>query len=255
MSDETLNQEAVVAAPELEATAASNDASNQSPGEAESQEPRTFTQEELDRIVSERVAKAERKARREMVQAAEAAQRQAMTRPPDPTQYDGDVEAYAEDLAEFKAEQKIAEREQQKKQETVTTSYYEREDDARLRYPDFESVVYDKDLEITAPMYEVIVESEIGPEIAYHLGKNPGEAARIAALAPLAQAREIGKLEVKLSANPSAKKVSSAPEPIRPISGSRNSVPSYSTSDPRSIKMDPSEWIEKRNAEIAAKYR
>jgi hypothetical protein len=86
----------------------------------------------------------------------------------------------------------------------------------------------------------------VGPEILYHLGQNPAEAKRIAQLSPLSQAKEIGKLEDKLSSNPPAKKTSSAPAPISPVNGKGTSTPTYDTTDPRSIQsMDTSTWIAK----------
>jgi hypothetical protein len=66
---------------------------------------------------------------------------------------------------------------------------------------------------ITAEMAETIKESELGPAIAYHLGKNPDVAASIAQLTPLQQARELGRLEAKLAEKPKPPQVSGAPPP------------------------------------------
>ena len=97
---------------------------------------------------------------------------------------------------------------------------------------------------ITDVMAETIQSSEIGPEIAYWLGQNPKEADRISRLTPLLQAREIGKVEVRLSAEPPAKKTSSAPAPINPVTSRTTTNPSYDTTDPRAVKsMSTSEWI------------
>jgi hypothetical protein len=95
-------------------------------------------------------------------------------------------------------------------------------------------------------MAETIQASDIGPDIAYYLGSNPKEAARIAALkSPILQAKEIGKIEAKMASEPVLRKTTSAPPPIAPISGRGSGAPSYDTTDPRSIKnMTTSEWIE-----------
>lgn len=96
---------------------------------------------------------------------------------------------------------------------------------------DFAEVAQNPDLPVTREMGEAIVESEIGPKILYHLGKNPDEAARIAKLSPVAQVREIGKLEAKLEAaaappansatsQPKTQTVSKAPAPHKPVGGS-----------------------------------
>ncbi len=69
MSDSSFNPSdaAVEAAPEVESTAVSADANSGTPTEeGEPPEPRTFTQEEVNRIAAKEAAKAERKLRREM---------------------------------------------------------------------------------------------------------------------------------------------------------------------------------------------
>jgi hypothetical protein len=72
-------------------------------------------------------------------------------------------------------------------------------------------------------MAEVINSSPVSHELAYHLAKNTDESRRIAALPPLAAARELGRLEAKLTSGPTAKpRISTnAPEPIRPIAGDK----------------------------------
>jgi hypothetical protein len=94
-------------------------------------------------------------------------------------------------------------------------------------------------------MAQAIQYSEIGPDLAYHLGANPKEAERISRLPPILQAKEIGKLEAKLATNPPVKKTTSAPTPISPITARSTGSPAYDTTDPRSIKtMSTSDWIE-----------
>lgn len=251
-TDNTLNNPAAATAPASEATAAPETVETQTPGEAET--PKTFTQEELDKIVAKEKAKAERKLRRELMQAQE--QNQAPTAPPKREQF-STPEDYAEALADFKVQQKMAEREQQKQQRESKSAFEEREDEARSKYPDYKQVAYSDDVRITPEMADAIFSSDVGPEIAYWLGKNIDESYRISKLSPLAQAREIGKIEASLNtANPPAKKPSSAPEPIKPLGGSRAASQSYPTTDPRSAKtMSASEWIDAENARQMKKLR
>jgi hypothetical protein len=251
MSEEVQN-EAVVAAPESGVTAVP-DAVENTP---EEQEPKTFTQEELDRIIAAEKAKVERKVRRELNEALQEQRQQSPAEPPQPGQYNS-AEDYAEALAEYKVEQKLAEREVQQQRKQAESTYAEREEEARAKYDDFQDVVYSPDLRITNEMAEVIKVSEIGPELAYHLGTNPKEAERISRLSPLSQARELGKIEASLTATnpPVGKKASSAPEPIRPV-GNRSNTPKYDVTDPRSVKtMSDAEWIAARNQQVASKYR
>jgi hypothetical protein len=154
-------------------------------------------------------------------------------------------DAYAEALAVKKAEELIANRERQQEQARLLDAYHDREEEARNKYDDFEQVAYNPTVRITETMAQTIQSSEVGPDVAYYLGSNPKEADRISRLAPLLQAREIGKIEVKLSDNPPVKKSTSAPAPISPVSARASSNPSYDTTDPRSVKsMSTSEWIE-----------
>ena len=104
-------------------------------------------------------------------------------------------------------------------------------------------------------MAETIQYSDLGPDLAYWLGSNPKEAERIARLSPILQAREIGKIEVRLSDNPPVKKTTSAPTPISPVTARSSGSPSHDTTDPRSIKtMSTSEWIEAERNRQVRKY-
>jgi hypothetical protein len=94
-------------------------------------------------------------------------------------------------------------------------------------------------------MAATIQESDMGPDIAYYLGKNTAEADRIARLSPFLQAKELGKLEAKLAATVTPPKPSAAPAPISPIKAPASSASFVDTTDPRSAeKMTTSEWIE-----------
>jgi hypothetical protein len=70
------------------------------------------------------------------------------------------------------------------------------------------------------------------------------------------QAREIGKIEAKLGDNPPAKKTSTAPAPIAPVTARTSTgTPAYDTTDPRSVKaMSTSDWIEAERLRQIKKY-
>jgi hypothetical protein len=85
--------------------------------------------------------------------------------------------------------------------------------------------------------------------LAYYLGSNPKDAERISRMSPLAQAKEIGKIEAKLASDPPVKRTTSAPAPISPVTARSSGAPAYDTTDPRSIKtMSDSQWIEAERA-------
>ncbi|CAB4126792.1 hypothetical protein UFOVP254_36 [uncultured Caudovirales phage] len=124
-------------------------------------------------------------------------------------------------------------------------AYHDKEEEARTKYDDFEQVAYNPNLRITNVMAETIQASDVGPDVAYYLGSNPKEADRISRLSPYLQAKEIGRIEAKLSSEPPPKKTSSAPSPISPVTARTTGSPTYDTTDPRSVKtMTASQWIE-----------
>ena len=233
-----------VPAPEPEATAAPEpEVVAQEAQQPEEKPAKTFTQEELDALVGKRLARERRKWEREQaVKAPQAAKADESAPLPERSE---DPEAYAEALAERKAAELLARREAERQQLELLEAYHEKEEVAREKYDDFEQVAYNPALRITNVMAETIQASEIGPELAYYLGSNPKEAERIARLSPYLQAKEIGKIEVKLADNPPVKKTTSAPPPIKPVTAKTVGAPVRDTTDPRSIKeMSTSEWIE-----------
>ena len=235
-----------VPAPELEATAAPEpevtDAPEETPVE---QAAKVFTQEELDAAIGKRLAREQRKWEREQRLKAEEAKLKASIPAELPPADSLPPEEYAELLAERKAAELIERREQARIQAELLEQYHEKEEEARAKYDDFEQVAYNPKLPITDVMAQTIQASDIGPEMAYYLGSNPKEAERISRLSPFLQAKEIGKIEAKLSDNPPVKKTSNAPAPIAPVTARTSSSPAFDTTDPRSIQsMSTSQWIE-----------
>lgn len=232
---------AEVTAPDQELTVVPDTVVVETPEDKSAEPQKMFSQEELDAAISKRLAREQRKWERTQ-------------RKPEPTGTPAEVpsadyfetpEAYAEALAQQKAEQIIKQRDAERQQTEVLDAYHDREEDARTKYDDFESVAYNPKLPISDVMAQTIQMSDVGPDIAYYLGSNPKEADRIFRLPALMQAKEIGKIESKLSDNPPIKKSTSAPAPISPVTSKSAGGVTYDTTDPRSIKtMSTSEWIE-----------
>ena len=93
----------------------------------------------------------------------------------------------------------------------------------------------------------IILESEYGPKLLVHLGRNETDARRIMSLSPLGTARELLKIEAAIAADLTRaaeppKIVSQAPEPVKP--GSTNGSPS---TDLEKVSMD--QFFKKRNKE------
>lgn len=114
-------------------------------------------------------------------------------------------------------------------QETKAQTFAERQATAKTSIPDYDAVVSAADVAIAPHLGEAILDSDKGPELVYHLAKNPAEAARLSALSPLAAARELGRLEATLGqATPVPKPVTKAPAPMKPTAGNGSSP----TTDP-----------------------
>ena len=136
MSEEVQNLAEVpeVPAPEQEATAAPESEETQAPEAEQTESSKSFTQEELDAIVSKRLAREQRKWEREM----RMRQEQPVTpREVPPADQFESVEAYAEALAERKAQELLQQRQLQQQQAQMLEAYHEREEEARGKYDDF----------------------------------------------------------------------------------------------------------------------
>src|SRR5581483_10803635 len=187
------------------------------------QAERTYTQAEVDRILSKVRKNARYLGRKEaeaelLRQGATPSQaRQAVAQPEAPKvpkrEDFENYEDYLVEKAKFEARQvSKEERESADKaarEKTVSEQRQKTEREFKKRaeevmkdIPDFaEAIESAEDVMISAPMGEAIQESPVGPRILYHLVQNPDEADRIAGLSSAAaQAREIGKLEAKIEA-------------------------------------------------------
>lgn len=191
---------------------------------------RTFTQKELDDILQKRLAKESRKVERYARAEAELRlikeqmqpkQRYVEPSEPKPDQFN-DYESYIASLTDWKVDQKLRGLQEQTMQQRQLDEQTVQKSKMREnliksadKYDDFEDVVTNPALTITAAMRDAIGESEIAGDVAYHLGMNTQEAERIAALSPIGQVKAIMALEAKLKA-PEKKLTTDAPEPITP---------------------------------------
>jgi hypothetical protein len=172
------------------------------------------------------LTRARREAEREALywkQVAQGAQSPAQAAPKRPAPEDfSDYGQYVEALTDWKANEAVAKRLEQdatrKVVETRAQTFAERQTQARTAMPDYDEVVGGSDTPIANHVGEVIMESDLGPQLAYHFAKNPDVLLRLNGMNPTAAAREIGRLEATLSAKPAApaaptKKVSNTPAP------------------------------------------
>jgi hypothetical protein len=172
------------------------------------------------------LTRARREAEREAAywkQVAQGTQSPAQAAPQRPVpenfeKYDDYIDA----LTDWKAEQAVAKRMEQdstrKVAETRAQTFAERQAQARTVMADYDEVVGGSETPIAQHVGEAILESDLGPQLAYHFAKNPDALLRLNSMSPTAAAREIGRLEATLSAKPATpaaptKKVSNTPAP------------------------------------------
>ena len=201
-------------------------------GEEKPQEkPKRSARERINEL-TKRAHEAEREAQRWR----EAAERKTAdpSEKPNPDKF-GSYDEYVEALADWKADQRVAEsfkrRDAERSQaaearaaEAKAQAWAERQSEFREATPDYDAVVGKSSVQVAPHVVDALLDSDSGPELAYHLAKRPETVKRINALSPLSAARELGRIEATLSnpAAPQFKPASKAPAPITPV---RSSAP------------------------------
>ena len=195
------------------------------------EKPKRSARERINEL-TKRAHEAEREAQRWR----EAAERKTAdpSEKPNPDKF-GSYDEYVEALADWKADQRVAEsfkrRDAERSQaaearaaEAKAQAWAERQSEFREATPDYDAVVGKSAVQIAPHVVDTLLDSESGPELAYHLAKRPETVKRINALSPLSAARELGRIEATLSnpAAPQIKPASKAPAPITPV---RSSAP------------------------------
>jgi hypothetical protein len=157
----------------------------------------------------------------------------------DPDRYEEELVAWSGRNASKEAirtkEQRDTERRQHEANMAVIQKWQDRLEKTKAKYADWDDVTMSDNVRVTEQMLVAMVNDDDGPEIAYWLGKNPQEAARIAALSPVAQYTAIGRIaELVTKAEPSKSGGSQLPKPIKPIGG--RSAPSMKSPEMESME-------------------
>jgi hypothetical protein len=157
---------------------------------------------------------------------------------------------------EKKAKEESAKEVQATKEEEAATRTLEQGLEAKKRYEDFDKVVKgdNPNLNVLPPATaQMVLDSDVGADLAYKIGKDPDLATRLAKMTPAQAIREIVALEVpfvKTETTPTKQKtktVSDAPEPISaPTGGSGGGEVDEDL-------MDINDWMKRENARDAKK--
>jgi len=150
---------------------------------------------------------------------------------PQPSQF-SDAFEYAKALAVYSTEQALAERDRQEaeakvaqERQKVIDQWANKVQTAKASLPDFDDIVASSDVVIHDDIRDAILESDVGPQILYHLAENDDVAKRITGLSAKQALREIGKLEARFEVKETKPETapitrSKAPAPIQPLRGS-----------------------------------
>jgi hypothetical protein len=179
----------------------------------------------------ERQAREALEARLAVLEKQPAPQAPKVDEEPQPSQFN-DAFEYAKALAEYTADKRIGEMRRQDaeakeavERQKVIETWASKVQAAKASMPDFDDIVASSDVVVNDDIRDAILESDVGPQILYHLAENDDVAKRIAGLSPKQALREIGKLEARFEVKetaPETKPVvrSKAPAPINPLRGS-----------------------------------
>ena len=147
-----------------------------------------------------------------------------------------DAFEYAEALAEWSAEKALFERDKQEAERRanderakLNQAWAERVNKAKADMPDFEEMIASSTVSVNDAIRDSILESDVGPQILYHLASDDEYAQKIAAMPPIKALREIGKLEARFEAKDAPKEEpkqevvarSKAPAPIKPLTAGK----------------------------------
>ena len=195
-------------------------------------------QKRIDRAVREKYeAQAEAKMLKERLDRIEQNlnQQQRVAKPIDNSEpridnfddFDQYVAAKAEWIASKKINETLNERERRSAEERAAAAHYQavdgwnqRLEKATAELPDFKEVIESSDVPMSDFMRDAIIDSDLGPKVAYWLANNPEEAKKIASMSPLATVRAIGRIEERLESQAKApKKPTAAPAPLKPVGG------------------------------------
>ncbi len=167
----------------------------------------------------------------------------------DEAEYQKAMVAWVDGQVEARFSARDAQAKKEREQQTVAQQQKAFQDRARelaKSKPDYWDVAHSDSTPVSPTMASIIRASDKGPEVLYHLGKNPDLAARMYHMGETEAALEIGRLEARL-AMPQPKTTTSAPEPLNTLGGGSGKPTDKDPDD-----MTTEEWVRWRNKQLGA---
>lgn len=150
---------------------------------------------------------------------------------------------YVQAVAQWTVEQHEAVKEATTTATHIQTAWDQQEAQAKTKFADYDEAIAADTTRYHPAVLHALQTSEQGAEVAYHLATHPEEAQRIAALAPGAALRALGRLEAQLQAAPVAAAATSTPTPTptplpTPLAPVGGAGPGGSTVSPDQLPYD-----------------
>ena len=125
--------------------------------------------------------------------------------------------------------------------------------EAKKSLPDFDDVMEDAEIPNnanTAAVIRELQESDNGANLLYHIVKDKAQMDKLFAMSDRTKiARELGRIEARITSAPARSQatIPSTPQPIKPVSASRQAVANLPATD------DDAEYFRQREAQAAGK--
>ena len=194
----------------------------------------------------------------ELERLRQAGNRPEQQGPPKEEDFNGDYFAYQAAKTAYDVKQELRtelaaaresdnQREVARRAREASSEFLERVDEVKPSVPDYDEVINEFVADggrFAQHIIEEVRDSDVGPMLAYYLAKNPELVSELNSLPPRDAAREIGRLEARVSM-PKPKKQTQAPAPlVQPKGGA--SAPK----DPQKMSME--EYMAWRKGQSAA---
>ena len=201
------------------------------------------------------VTKARREAERDRDYWKQLAQQQRVA--PEPVEpgktladFDYDEGKFTEYLSAKAKAEAVAESKQEVDQEKgarLQADFLGRENDFASKVDDYHTTITSPTLQFSPAMAAATLHADKGPELRYYLGKNPEVSAKLANMAPIDMAIELGRIESTKLGKEKPPSVTKAPKPVPKIAGA-DSKPTVSIDDP---KISDAQFRKLRERQIA----
>lgn len=180
---------------------------------------------------------------------------------PDRSKFSNDEE-YIEAVAEWKADQRLAKREQEQaearskaEREQLVKGWQAAQQRARAEIDDYDDVIKGSDVQLPGHLHQAILESDVGPHLAYYFAKHPDEAKRYVGMSPTKALRELGRLEDRLSEGADDEHPAAKPSPKTEVEKSKAPPPITPVKDGRAVDPGPAQSFEEYRARRLAERK